>query len=348
MYKGFLVDKTLLDSDPHLKESCTSCHKGNEAAADKETAHKGLIKRPSDDLNVCGQCHEEIAERYKNSLHYTAAGLRHGLIGRFSEDEVKIFDSNVFQQSCRSCHASCGDCHVKGPVIGKICTGLLQGHKFVRKDEAKTCAFCHGGRIYPEFTGQYGVVKDVHYEKGMKCLDCHKKDEFHGDGNAYTSRRDVKLKPACISCHPSGKEKSEKAANAHEKHRDKVSCTACHALSTYKNCYNCHLGKGAESKSGFFLGKNPRNKNIVTTLRSVPTARDTFEAAGIKMKKYDSLPNYWDTVPHVLRKMTERTNNCNMCHLIKMGFLTKEKLIKDGSGANEELIFTPQPIREEK
>ncbi|QTA92434.1 multiheme c-type cytochrome [Desulfonema magnum] len=345
MYKGFLVDKNLTDEDEHFAQGCGFCHKGNENAHNKEDAHKGLIKRPSDDVNVCGECHYEIADRYKTSLHYTTAGLRHGAVARFSDKEAKIFDEKVFQQSCRSCHASCGDCHVKGPKIGVICTGLLKGHKFVRRDEVKTCGFCHGGRVYPEFTGQYGVVQDVHFEKKMMCLDCHKKNEFHGDGNAYTSRRDVKNKPECVTCHPPGKEKSDKAKQAHEKHKDKVSCTACHALSTYKNCYNCHLGKGGKSKAGFILGRNPRNKDEITTLRAVPTVRDTFGKVGIKMEKYDTVPNYYDTMPHVIRKSTERTNNCNMCHLIKMGFLNKSKLIENGSKANEELIYLPKPIK---
>ena len=29
----------------------------------------------------------------------------------------------------------------------------------------------------------------------------------------------------------------------------------------YRNCYDCHLGKGAVSKSAFILGRNPRDKN---------------------------------------------------------------------------------------
>jgi hypothetical protein len=235
---------------------------------------------------------------------------------------------------------------VKGPTVGSISIGLIKGHRFVRKDEAKTCAFCHGGRVYPEFTGEYGVIADIHREKGMTCLDCHKKVELHGDGNSYKSMREIETKPACITCHPLGSEKNKKAKLAHDKHKQRVSCTACHALSTYKNCYNCHLGKGGKSKSGFILGKNPRNRKEVTTLRAVPTVRDTFKEAGIKMANYDSWPNYWDTVPHNIRKTTERTNNCIMCHVLKVGFLSKGSLIKDGSKANEELLHTPQPIKE--
>ncbi len=343
MYKGFLVDKALIGQDPHFLEGCSSCHKGNETAQAKEGAHKGLVVRPSDDVKACAPCHEAEAKTYTTSLHYTLAGLKQGVRPRFSGQEAKIFDEKVFEKSCRSCHASCGDCHVKGPVISGISIGLIKGHKFVRKDEGKTCAFCHGGRVYPEFTGEYGGTADVHYQKGMICLDCHKKVEFHGDGKAYITRKEVKGRPGCIGCHEPGKEKTEKASSAHAVHREKLSCSACHAAAAYRNCYGCHLGKGAEARPGFILGINPRDRKSVTTLRLIPTVRDTFLSAGIKMEHFDALPNYWDTVPHTIRLRTERTRSCDVCHTEKKDFLTRETLIKDGSKANESLIYTIKP-----
>jgi hypothetical protein len=189
------------------------------------------------------------------------------------------------------------------------------------------------------------VIKDAHYEKGLTCTSCHKKEEFHGDGNRYASRKEVKVKPTCVSCHGDRSDKNERAKQAHGQHEEIVTCSACHSLSTYKNCYGCHFGKGSSSKAGFHLGLNPRDLKSITTLRLVPTVRDTFEAVGIKMEKYDTLPNYWDAVPHVVRKTTERTNNCNMCHLVKMGFLTETALIKGGSEANKKLIYKPKPIK---
>jgi hypothetical protein len=345
MYKGLLVDKALLEKDPHFSEGCSFCHKGNDSAKEQAAAHAGLVKRPSDDLSVCASCHEEIAKTYRTALHYTTAGLRHGVLGRFSQEEIKDFDARVFEKSCRSCHSSCGDCHVKGPVISGISIGLIKKHQFVKRDEGKTCAFCHGGRVYPEFTGEYGGTPDVHYQKGMVCMDCHKKTEFHGDGTAYVSRRQVKDRPACVQCHPSGQEKSEKAKSAHETHAGKMSCASCHASGQYRNCYDCHLGKGAAPKPGFILGLNPRDRKTITTLRVIPTVRDTFESAGIKAKEFDTLPNYWDTVPHNIKKRTERTRSCDVCHVDKQDFLKKETLINNGSKANEGLIYTPQPIK---
>lgn len=344
MYKGLLVDKSLIGKDPHFSEGCAFCHKGNEKAQDKAEAHQGIIRRPSDNLETCASCHEEIVKTYKNSLHYTTAGLRHGVMGRFSKEELKIFDEKVFEKSCRSCHSSCGECHVKSPVIGGVSIGLIKGHRFVKRDEEKTCALCHGGRVYPEFTGKFGGTPDIHYQKGMICIDCHKKNEFHGDGNHYLSRKEVKEKPACLKCHKPGEEKTEKAKSAHETHAQKLSCASCHASEGYNNCYDCHLGKGATPKSNFILGLSPRDKKTITTLRIIPTVRDTFKSAGISMDNYDALPNYWDTTPHNIKKQTKRTRSCDVCHVDKKGFLTKKNLIKNGSKANEGLIYEPKSI----
>lgn len=340
-----MVDKTVIASDPHFADGCSSCHKGDEKAQDKVAAHKGLVKRPSDNLSVCGRCHDQITSKFKNSLHYTTAGLKHGMQGRMGSSEAKTFNEKVFPKACNSCHASCGDCHVKIPVIGGLNIGLIKGHQFVRRDEGKTCALCHGGRVYPEFTGEYGGTPDVHYQKGMICVDCHNLSESHGDGTVQTGRKEIKDRPTCQKCHPSGSEKSDKAREAHSVHGAKLSCVACHSSGDYRNCTNCHEGKGATSSPGFILGLNPRDGKTVTTLRIIPTVRNTFAKAGVKMEKYDALPNYWDTSPHNIKKRTDRTRSCDTCHVDKTGFLTRETLIKGGSKANERLIREPKPLK---
>ncbi|CAG0964110.1 hypothetical protein GEOBC_00896 [Geobacteraceae bacterium] len=342
------MDRALLEKDPHFAEGCAFCHKGNEKVKDKDAAHKGLVKRPSDDLTLCGRCHGEIAKKYGASLHYTTSGLKHGVSPRFSASEKKIFNEKVFPKACNSCHATCGDCHVKSPVIGGVNMGLIKGHAFVRKDEGKTCALCHGGRVYPEFTGEYGGTPDVHYQKGMICLDCHRQNELHGDGTTALSRHEVKGRPTCIGCHPAGSEKSDKSRAAHAPHAGKLSCASCHSGAPYRNCTDCHLGAGATAKPGFILGKNPRNPKEVTTLRVIPTVRDTFKNAGIAMESYDALPNYWPSAPHNIKKRTERTRSCDVCHRDQKDFLTEQTLIKDGSTANRSLIHTPRKLENQE
>lgn len=267
---------------------------------------------------------------------------------RFSAAETKIFDREVFEKSCRVCHATCGDCHVKSPAISGISVGLIQGHRFVKKNEGKTCAFCHGGRVYPEFIGEYGGSPDVHYEKGMMCMDCHNKREMHGDGRIYRVKEEVRDRPSCRDCHKTGKESKLTAQIAHLKHQDRVSCYGCHSSAEYRNCYDCHIGGGSSAKPGFMLGLSPKNRKLVTTLRLIPTVRNSFKNAGIKMEKFDHLPNYWDTPAHNIKKRTERTRFCDTCHEERKGFLTKNMLIEKGSEANAKLIYHPKPIPTDK
>jgi hypothetical protein len=323
-----------------LKLGCVSCHRGDDKKESKEEAHKGMDKRPSDNIDLCSKCHRDIVNSYKVSLHYITYGQKNIFLERLSEKEKIIFNEKVFEKFCRSCHASCGDCHVKSPTIGGVNLGLISGHKFVRKDESKTCALCHGGRVYPEFTGEYGGNADVHYLKGMMCMDCHSIKEIHGDGKPQTARKLLEYKSTCTKCHKIGAEKTEKAKSAHEIHvEEKASCYACHSGGEYRNCYDCHLGKGAVSKPGFILGRNPSFKHQLITLRVIPTIKETFSSVGIKMENYDKLPNYWVTSPHNIKKRTERTRNCDVCHVEKKNFLKKEDFIKNGSKANETLIF---------
>ena len=130
---------------------------------------------------------------------------------------------------------------------------------------------------------------------------------------------------------------------AHREHEGKVTCYGCHSGAAYRNCSDCHGGHSAASP-GMLLGRSPRDKKTLTTLRLIPTVRDTFAPSGITMENFDALPNYWDTPAHNIRKRTDRTRNCDVCHVDRKNFLTKEMLIKKGSKANEGLIIVPKPI----
>jgi hypothetical protein len=99
-----------------------------------------------------------------------------------------------------------------------------------------------------------------------------------------------------------------------------------------------------EAKPGFILGTSPRNRKEITTLRVIPTVRESFKPAGIQQANFDSLPNYWDAPIHNIRKRTERTRNCDTCHEDRKGFLTMETLLKNSSRTNLELIHKPKPI----
>src|SRR3989442_10730251 len=50
------------------------------------------------------------------------------------------------------------------------------------------------GHVYSEQT------HDVHFDRGMACIDCHTEREVHGDGQVYRKRHyEVELR--CETCH---------------------------------------------------------------------------------------------------------------------------------------------------
>jgi len=215
----------------------------------------------------------------------------------------------------------------------------------VKRNEEQTCGVCHAGRVYPEYTGKHTKNPDVHFQKGMACVDCHTKNQIHGIADGIRKNdRTVQSKPKCIDCHALGREAKVTAKLAHSKHEKTVSCYGCHSQGKYVNCYNCHIGMGATSKQGFFLGINPGDKKTLTTLRAIPVVRDTFLSAGIKMEGFDEAPNYSATPVHNIQQTTERTRSCDTCHVKGKDFLSKELLMNNGSKANEKLIFKMLPL----
>jgi hypothetical protein len=333
-----------LADDVHLKRNCSECHKGNARAADKADAHKGLVSKPSENIEICMPCHKGIGDAYQKSLHYTTAGLRNGIHRRFSKTQAEQFDARIFEQSCRSCHASCGDCHVRTPSVSGVKQGLFANHRFRKKNEEKTCAACHGGRVFAEYTGRDSGVRDIHFEKGMKCLDCHKAKELHGDGAAAAGKAQVKGKPACTDCHKM--DASAPSAKVHGQHAGKASCQACHVATGYNQCSACHIGKGATPSQALLLGRDPQNKNRIVTLRLTPAVRDTFASNGISMDAYDEAPNFWASPVHNIRKKTARTRTCGPCHTeSKEGFLTEAHFPKNGSKQNRALIYDHKAFR---
>lgn len=339
-----MVTPESLADDIHLKRNCSQCHKGNPKAADKTNAHRGLIPKPSENINTCSPCHKTIGEHYKKALHYTSAGQRNGIHKRFSKAQADQFDAKVFEQSCRSCHASCGDCHVRTPSVSGVKQGLFANHRFQKRNEEKTCAACHGGRVFAEFTGRDSGVRDIHFENGMKCIDCHNAKELHGDGTQAAGKATVKGKPACTDCHQVNT--STPSDKIHSRHMGKASCQACHVASEYNQCSACHVGKGATPSHDLLIGRDPQNKDRLVTLRMTPAARDTFASEGLFMDKYDQVANFAASPVHNIRKKTVRTRTCGPCHTHnKEGFIVQESFPKNGSRQNETLLYDHKAYR---
>lgn len=333
-------------SSTHNSEGCESCHKGDPKGADKDRAHAGLIARPSRQPDAtCGACHADEVAKVKTSLHFTVRSYETLMKLRSAHKWPDV--QPVFQQACVSCHASCGDCHVSKAKSAR--GGLMDGHLFLKRGPMESaCGTCHGGRVYPEYTGKNeGFPADVHWEKAkMDCLACHPAAQMHGDGTAYPNRHAVKPKPQCLNCHPNAKAGGS-PIEQHAVHGDKINCVVCHS-TVYKGCENCHVGEGAKSTLQFKIGKSsrPNAPYTYTLLRHVPTVRDMWEPK-VKdgMPNYDAEPTWKDTTPHNIQRKTPRTASCNNCHGNARLFLKPGDLNPTEATANAKVVVTIIPAR---
>ncbi len=167
---------------------------------------------------------------YENSLHFTNKGLEYW----YSKEQgglEKITNIPFSELPCSRCHVrSCDTCHRKD-VDGKPTYSLEP----TRAQEV--CQNCHAlesldkARKNPE-----DPTVDVHFRKGMKCLDCHTAREVHGDGTPYNSMQDPgALDTRCDKCHS-----QISKSPSHEVHKGKLDCNACHATEM-TSCFNCHF-----------------------------------------------------------------------------------------------------------
>lgn len=332
----------------HGKLPCINCHNGVDNTSDKTLAHSNnFLKKPSEKSDEkCGGCHTEISHRTKNSLHEQGWGqksmvaLRSGL-PNVPEGFNQLSDlmKKGYKDNCAKCHASCGDCHVNRPPAGG--GGLAEGHKFSKTpDMRNVCVTCHVSRGGHAYFGQaIGTQPDVHLtKKQFTCLNCHSKNEIHGDGEFYDQRYKMKLLPKCVDCHTG----SASSNSYHSIHFNSFSCNTCHSQD-YNNCGSCHIGgEGARihAYQGFKIGINPIPETKpykFTLLRRSLMAQDSWKEYGVpNLSNFDVKPTFKYTTPHNILRWTSRTQvdsgkPCfDACHVIKNS---------DGTYRNKELYL---------
>lgn len=177
---------------------------------------------------------------YTKSLHFTNKGIEY-VYSKEHGGLERLIGKSASELGCllSKCHATnCDQCHIK------IVSGKSEFSKVAARDP-KVCAPCHGEISKDD--------PDVHYKKGLVCMDCHTAREIHGDGTPYKSFNepgffDVK----CTNCHST----LSKIAS-HTVHKDKLDCAVCHTAETV-TCLNCHVEARLEKKKA----KIPQLKNM--------------------------------------------------------------------------------------
>jgi len=354
------VKESFLQS-PHGDIGCQQCHAGDPTDPNWQTAHQGIIKDPSfpDPSQACGECHEKISDSAKNSLHYTLKPIQLVLNARSSSanEDMQSSFKKAGEKHCSQCHASCGQCHISRPDY--VDGGFIAGHVFQKRPPMdSTCAACHGGRVYAEFTGlNKKFPADIHHKKkNMTCTDCHKAGEMHANADNAATRLELAQRPSCLDCHPDAAG-ADSQLTYHQKHQGKVACQVCHA-SPYKNCYSCHVGtdkegmpyyKCKESKLTLKIGFNPTKENNSSNryvlVRHPPINPDIFSFyTQSSLPNFDSLPTWKSTAPHTIQRITPQSEACNNCHGKRKLFLGPGDLLDWEKACNLEAVVSDSKI----
>ena len=146
-------------------------------------------------------------------------------------------DGDYRASGCAACHivySDKGTYEGNDKAIPRDQKDRPRFHRITNKIPEYQCIHCHnrGGRTGVSFIGTmesdgYGtpwteegtkqnklhgknynhLAADVHYERGMTCIDCHTAQDHHGDGNIY-SKREQAVEIECEDCHGTLKERS--------------------------------------------------------------------------------------------------------------------------------------------
>lgn len=322
----------------HGKQSCIECHNGNVKTKDEAKAHAKennfIVNPTADGGSQCANCHKDIVDKYKNSIHFTISGIRHAVLERLGTTQnAEALAKNIVNKDCTGCHATCGECHVSNPKpAGK---GLLKGHVFITEANIeKTCVPCH------YTTGADYVSKNVHYNKGMKCNDCHKNlQDVHGQGQV---KQEMEASVSCEDCHKDLQNKN----NAHKIHGDKIRCYSCH-VQPYPNCRNCHEGKAEKKYEAVKLGLN--EKGLIQPFVETAMSTEMFLKHGVELKMEDinRRPFWAPYAPHSIVKapiIKEGAKKvCENCHGNPDVFL-QEKDLDTEVGKKILVKHLPEPI----
>jgi hypothetical protein len=159
---------------------------------------------------------------YNKSLHYTNKGIEF-IYSKEQGGLERLTGLSVVQMNClkSKCHVTtCDECHKKE----------IDGKAYYSVAQAKTEQACQ--RCHP-------VEKDdpdIHFSKGMKCMDCHSRREIHGDGIEHKTYMEPGFFDVrCENCHD-----SLSPSLSHKVHKGKLDCTPCHVRDMI-TCVNCHI-----------------------------------------------------------------------------------------------------------
>jgi hypothetical protein len=154
-----------------LRKECTSCHLWTQPKA-----LKGNFRATG-----CAACHMLYAEDGKSQGGDRA--MPKGKAGRPLKHQL----TKAIPVT------QCATCHNGGSRAAMNLRGLMEAPPEGKQTFTYDQDLLHGHA----YTQQQ---PDVHYERGMGCIDCHTEREVHGDGQVYRKRH-YEVEIRCETCH---------------------------------------------------------------------------------------------------------------------------------------------------
>ncbi len=189
---------------------------------DKITSKKDLIV----DLlrRKCLVCHSENTINYDEGMYHgkgcMSCHIKYDSDGTYSGKDLHVKGKKPFakiHKMGKIQNSNCLSCHNKN-FVGTDYLGLFPKDF----DKAYKAPLNENGTFKKKIYGAnyHTLNSDIHYQKGLTCVDCHKKSSISGE-----------KKLTCKSCH------EVKPNVAHESYHEKLSCVSCHAswqMSNYE------------------------------------------------------------------------------------------------------------------
>ena len=181
-----LKDDPSLAAFTYIRQECNRCHH----------AVKGRSRRGDFRGMGCSSCHipysnEGFYEGRDTSIpkDETAHPLTHQIQGT---REAKVTVHGISYHGLPA--ETCTTCHNRGKRIGVSFQGLMETpYPSPLTAEAKEQPDLHSKHYI-------AMEQDIHYQKGMKCQDCHTSTDVHGDGFLAASNL-AAVQIECSDCH---------------------------------------------------------------------------------------------------------------------------------------------------
>ncbi len=159
-------------ADKHLRQLCVSCHLG------KEKTSPGPVDMLSRG-GGCNACHLNYDTEARRQLADTTLTLK---------TRHPALDINISDEHCLGCHSRSGRISLNYRGLHET---TLSGSQM---PDTLHYTLLADGRVVKH------VAADIHFEKGLSCIDCHISYETMGDGRLYAHKEEQTV-VRCEDCH---------------------------------------------------------------------------------------------------------------------------------------------------